>query len=174
MTAVLAVLGVAPAIATDTPATPVPAAQSLAQGVWFIRGGINPNRDAYGTAVVFAAAAGISSWIPAAMTGTPERSWPSRVTQAVIIAIVNSHWHLDHVSGNPALRAVYPGLRVYPNNAIDSALGGFLPASADSALPRRSDGARGHARGHTPGPGDDPAGAARARTSSSATQRICR
>ncbi len=51
-----------------------------------------------------------------------------------IVAIVNTHWHLDHVSGNPDLRAAYPGLRVYASDAIDAALTGFLPSSAkDSA-----------------------------------------
>ena len=48
-------------------------------------------------------------------------------------AIVNSHWHLDHVSGNAALRAAYPQLRVYASDAIKDALAGFLAASARDA-----------------------------------------
>ena len=55
--------------------------------------------------------------------------WRARSGSAVV-AIVNTHWHLDHVSGNPALRKAYPGLRVYASNAIDGALAGFFPASA--------------------------------------------
>lgn len=47
-----------------------------------------------------------------------------------IAAIVNSHWHLDHVSGNPDLKAAYPGARVYASDAIDEALTGFLANSA--------------------------------------------
>src|SRR4051812_44819201 len=27
---------------------------------------------------------------------------------APVVAIVNTHWHLDHVSGNPELRSKYP------------------------------------------------------------------
>lgn len=43
-----------------------------------------------------------------------------------VAAIVNSHWHLDHVGGNPRLRAAYPGLRVYASDAIRQARAGFL------------------------------------------------
>jgi glyoxylase-like metal-dependent hydrolase (beta-lactamase superfamily II) len=47
-----------------------------------------------------------------------------------IVAIINSHWHLDHVSGNPALKRAYPSARVYASDAIDGALKGFLATSA--------------------------------------------
>lgn len=47
-----------------------------------------------------------------------------------IVAVVNTHWHLDHVSGNAELRAAHPGLRVYATDAIDGALEGFLAESA--------------------------------------------
>ena len=42
-----------------------------------------------------------------------------------IAAIINSHWHLDHVGGNPRLRAEFPGIRVYASSAIDAARSGF-------------------------------------------------
>jgi glyoxylase-like metal-dependent hydrolase (beta-lactamase superfamily II) len=43
-----------------------------------------------------------------------------------VTAIVNSHWHLDHVSGNPMLRAAYPQAHVYASHAIEGAMHGFL------------------------------------------------
>jgi glyoxylase-like metal-dependent hydrolase (beta-lactamase superfamily II) len=43
-----------------------------------------------------------------------------------IAAIVNTHWHLDHVSGNPMLRREYPDARVYASTGIEQAMGGFL------------------------------------------------
>jgi glyoxylase-like metal-dependent hydrolase (beta-lactamase superfamily II) len=43
-----------------------------------------------------------------------------------VVAIVNSHWHLDHVGGNVRLRKQYPDARVYASGAIDDALHGFL------------------------------------------------
>jgi len=43
-----------------------------------------------------------------------------------IAAIVNSHWHLDHTTGNADIRAVYPKAGVYASTAIEGALVGFL------------------------------------------------
>ena len=44
-----------------------------------------------------------------------------------IAAIVNSHWHLDHTTGNYDIRRVFPKVRVYASDAIEGALAGFLP-----------------------------------------------
>jgi glyoxylase-like metal-dependent hydrolase (beta-lactamase superfamily II) len=46
------------------------------------------------------------------------------------VAIVNTHWHLDHVSGNPMLKRSWPAIKVYATSAIDGALAGFLANSA--------------------------------------------
>ena len=43
-----------------------------------------------------------------------------------IAAILNSHWHLDHTTGNPDLRQAYPRAEVYATTAIEGALVGFL------------------------------------------------
>jgi glyoxylase-like metal-dependent hydrolase (beta-lactamase superfamily II) len=43
-----------------------------------------------------------------------------------VAAIVNSHWHLDHVGGNVLLREKYPSVRVYASGAIEDAMHGFL------------------------------------------------
>jgi len=50
-----------------------------------------------------------------------------------IVAVINSHWHLDHVSGNVGLRKAYPGIKVYGSGAINDALSGFLAKSAESS-----------------------------------------
>lgn len=57
------------------------------------------------------------------------------------VAIVNTHWHLDHISGNPALKAAFPDLKVYGTSAIDGALTGFLAASAESSRKALAEGA---------------------------------
>ena len=50
-----------------------------------------------------------------------------------ITAIINTHWHLDHSTGNARIRAVYPGARLYASSAVEGALKGFLIRSADQA-----------------------------------------
>jgi len=46
-----------------------------------------------------------------------------------IAAIVNSHWHLDHSTGNAEIRAAYPQAELYATTAIEGALAGFFPQS---------------------------------------------
>ena len=46
-----------------------------------------------------------------------------------IAAIVNSHWHLDHTTGNWNIRQVYPHVAVYASNALEGALATFLKDS---------------------------------------------
>lgn len=43
-----------------------------------------------------------------------------------VAAIVNTHWHLDHVSGNAAIRDRWPAADVHASVAIDGARTGFL------------------------------------------------
>lgn len=50
-------------------------------------------------------------------------NWP-------IAAIVNTHWHLDHTTGNADILAVYPEAKVYATRAVEGALDGFLADSA--------------------------------------------
>jgi glyoxylase-like metal-dependent hydrolase (beta-lactamase superfamily II) len=115
---------------------PITAAPPLevARGVWMIPGGILPNHEPDGNSVIFDAPAGLI------VVDTGRHQWHreailsfARTHKKNIIAIVNSHWHLDHVSGNPALRAAYPHLKVYASGAIDGAFAGFLASSAKQA-----------------------------------------
>jgi glyoxylase-like metal-dependent hydrolase (beta-lactamase superfamily II) len=50
-----------------------------------------------------------------------------------IAAIVNTHWHLDHTTGNYDIRTAYPKAQVYATTAIEGALKGFLAASKQRA-----------------------------------------
>jgi len=54
-----------------------------------------------------------------------------------IAAILNSHWHLDHTTGNHNIREAYPRVDVFATTAIEGALVGFLGRNrvqADAAL----------------------------------------
>jgi glyoxylase-like metal-dependent hydrolase (beta-lactamase superfamily II) len=113
---------------TSPVAAPVP--RDVAPGVWLVAGGFPPDRQPDGNSVIFGAPAGL------VVVDTGRHSWQREAILALvraqkkeIVAIVNTHWHLDHVSGNPELRAAYPGLRVYASDAIDAALTGFFPSS---------------------------------------------
>ena len=46
-----------------------------------------------------------------------------------IAAVVNSHWHLDHTTGNWDIRRAYPHVRIYASNALEGALATFLKKS---------------------------------------------
>jgi len=50
-----------------------------------------------------------------------------------ITAIVNTHWHLDHATGNARIRAAYPGAKLYASTAVQGALKGFLARNLDQA-----------------------------------------
>jgi len=56
-----------------------------------------------------------------------------------IAAIVNTHWHLDHTTGNYDIRSAYPKAQVYATSAIEGALKGFLARGREQADKRLAD-----------------------------------
>jgi glyoxylase-like metal-dependent hydrolase (beta-lactamase superfamily II) len=46
-----------------------------------------------------------------------------------IAAIINSHWHLDHTTGNWDIRQAYPHVAIYASNALEGALATYLKTS---------------------------------------------
>ena len=109
--------------------------QVLAPGVELLRGAILPGRGPDGNTVVFDAPEGL------VVIDTGRHDWHSDAILALarerkrpVAAVVNTHWHLDHTSGNGRLKAAFPDARVYSTNAIDRALapGGFLARNLES------------------------------------------
>ena len=132
LTAALAI-AVAAAAAEPPPPAPVatPGVQSLSPGVWLVPGGIPRGREPDGNSVIFEGARGLTvmdtgrhpSHAQAILDFAANRRAP-------VVAIVNSHWHLDHTSGNGAIKRAFPHARVYASGAVEGALKGFLPKSA--------------------------------------------
>jgi glyoxylase-like metal-dependent hydrolase (beta-lactamase superfamily II) len=58
-----------------------------------------------------------------------------------VTAIVNTHWHLDHSSGNRRVKAAHPQAKVYTTRAVDRSLapGGFLARNVAAARERPPD-----------------------------------
>lgn len=116
----------ASAIAAPTdPAELTP--RPIAQHVYLLRGGFEPGQQPDGNSVLLQ---GNSGWIVfdsgrhAAHTLRIEDFVQSR--RGVIEAIVNSHWHLDHVGGNARIRHDQPDVRVYASGGIEQAMGSWL------------------------------------------------
>ncbi|HEX4915781.1 MAG TPA: MBL fold metallo-hydrolase, partial [Vicinamibacterales bacterium] len=68
----------------------------------------------------------------------------ARERKRPIAAIVNTHWHLDHASGNGRIKAAHPKARLYTTTAIDKVIapGGFLARNLEGAkkmLPSTTD-----------------------------------
>ncbi|MCP3729402.1 MBL fold metallo-hydrolase [Sphingomonas sp. MG17] len=116
----------APAAAQD--------ARPVAPGVWLIAGGYEAGKQPDGNSVIFES----DDALLLVDTGR-HASHAAKIEAAIaalnkpLVQIVNTHWHLDHVSGNLALKAKNPKVRVSASDAIDGALTGFLQRSADSA-----------------------------------------
>lgn len=101
--------------------------RALADGVLFVPGGFVAGQQPDGNSVLLR---GGDGWI------VVDTGRHAAHTQAVldaaaaahlpIRAVINTHWHLDHVGGNGMVRKAFPDVRVVASNAIADALTGFL------------------------------------------------
>lgn len=119
-------LTVAPAFAQDSPIVAAPPV-AIAAGVTLIPGASYPGRGPDGNTLVFRTPQGLV----VLDTGRHVQHSDAILAFAAqehrpIVAIVNSHWHLDHTSGNGRIKAAFPQARIYATTSIDRALTGFL------------------------------------------------
>lgn len=127
----------AQAIAGEAGSLPsAPPAHEVAPKLFVISGAILPERGPDGNTTIIDAPQGLI------VVDTGRHVWHSDAILAFaearhrpIAAIFNTHWHLDHSSGNRRLRAEFPNAPVYTTNAIARALapGGFLARNRNPA-----------------------------------------
>jgi glyoxylase-like metal-dependent hydrolase (beta-lactamase superfamily II) len=104
------------------------AASLIAPGTYLVEGEATPNRQPDGNSIIMVAPQGLIVFDTGRHKEHAQRLLDfARAQNLPIAAIINSHWHLDHVGGNPRLRAAFPDIRVYASSAIDAARKGFLP-----------------------------------------------
>jgi glyoxylase-like metal-dependent hydrolase (beta-lactamase superfamily II) len=95
-----------------------------------IRGGVPLDKGPDGNTIIFNAPEGLIVFD----TGRhPEHAQAildyAREQRRPIAAIINSHWHLDHTTGNWDVRKAYPHVDIYASGALEGALATFLKKS---------------------------------------------
>lgn len=103
-------------------------------GIEVIKGGFPPGRQPDGNTVLLASQDSLIVFD----TGrhrfhTQKIIDRAKALQKPIAAIINSHWRLDHISGNILLRERFPNVAVYNNGlALETALATFLARGRES------------------------------------------
>lgn len=128
----IALLAAVALVAQEPPPRPdPPRAQMAGLGAWVIPGAVTADRQPDGNTVIFDVGTGY------AVFDTGRHAWQAEAiirfvdaAESHVEGIVNSHWHLDHVTGNLALAERWPEAPVYSSDAIDGAIDGFLRPSA--------------------------------------------
>jgi glyoxylase-like metal-dependent hydrolase (beta-lactamase superfamily II) len=127
-------------IASAPPAPP--SAREIAPDTYLIQGAMLPERGPDGNTIVLVGPKGL------VVVDTGRHPWHSdgilafaRERKLPVTAIVNTHWHLDHSSGNGRIKAAHPAAKVYTTTAVNRALapGGFLARNHAAAVAKGID-----------------------------------
>lgn len=118
-------------VRAQAPAPPAPALQPLAPGVWLLPGRFERGRQPDGNSLLVQGPDGLvivdsgrhADHTQALINAVRERGQP-------LVAVLNTHWHLDHLGGNAMLREAAPALRAYAAPAVRDAVRRRMPASA--------------------------------------------
>jgi glyoxylase-like metal-dependent hydrolase (beta-lactamase superfamily II) len=102
-------------------------ASEVVPGIHLIRGRFDQGTQPDGNTIIFKAPDGLI----VVDTGRHAKHTQqivdfAKIEQKPVVAIVNTHWHLDHIGGNAALRDAFPDVRIYASDALAAAREGFL------------------------------------------------
>lgn len=113
-------------------AEPAPQAQNVAEDFHLIEGGFSRGRGPDGNTEIFDAADGLVVIDTGRHPGHSALILDyAREKGKPVAAIINTHWHLDHTTGNTDVKREYPHAKVYATPAIEGALQGFLKRGAE-------------------------------------------
>jgi glyoxylase-like metal-dependent hydrolase (beta-lactamase superfamily II) len=108
-------------------ATASTAPTSIAPGVDLIYGSFVQGRQPDGNSVIFTAPDGLIVMDTGRHAEHTQQILDfARQAKRPIRAIINSHWHLDHIGGNSRIRGVNPDVHIYASGALAGAMQGFL------------------------------------------------
>jgi glyoxylase-like metal-dependent hydrolase (beta-lactamase superfamily II) len=103
------------------------AATSIAPGIDLVPGRFIPNHQPDGNSILFSAPDGLIVMDTGRHAEHTQQILDyAKQTGQPIRAVINSHWHLDHIGGNPRIRGAYPKVRIYASDALVEARKGFL------------------------------------------------
>ena len=107
-------------------------AEPAAPSFHLIHGAVPPDKGPDGNSIILDAPDGL---IVVDTGRHPEHSAKilsyARERGRPIAAIVNTHWHLDHTTGNWDIRQAYPQVQVLASDALEGALATYLKKSRD-------------------------------------------
>ena len=121
------------AAACATPLTPPPDPTLAGAGAHLLRGDFKRDQLPDGNTIILEGQSGLIVVDTGRHPAHAEKILAfARARSQPILAIFNSHWHLDHISGNIALHAAFPQAKVYSNDpALSEALSSFLAHGAE-------------------------------------------
>ncbi|MBC7603452.1 MAG: MBL fold metallo-hydrolase [Ramlibacter sp.] len=109
---------------------PPPTPQPVVEGIWLIPGSFQGERQPDGNTIIFEGASGF------VVMDTGRHTWHraaiiefARTRKRPITALINSHWHLDHASGNADIKRLYPQAQLYTGTAVERMIRDVWPQS---------------------------------------------
>ena len=103
------------------------AQSEVAPGIRWIAGAVVPGTQPDGNSVVFTTKDGLVVMDTGRHVQHTNKILDLAAADKLpIVAIVNSHWHLDHIGGNGVIRHQFPNVKVYASGALAEARTGFL------------------------------------------------
>lgn len=104
---------------------------ALAPGVWLLPGRFERGRQPDGNSLILQGPDGIAIVDSGRHAEHTQAllDWV-RTSGRPLRAVLNTHWHLDHLGGNVMLRDAVPGLRAHASAAVRDAVRRRMPGSA--------------------------------------------